>query len=254
MIQFKNLSCGYGLATIVKDVTLKIEQNKITTIIGKNGSGKSTLIKSIVGLRNVTGGKIFLNNKDTSLLKTKEVARQVSYLSQQHQTPSISVGKLVLHGRFSYICYPRSYSKEDIRRSEVAMEQAGVLEYRQKNVSSLSGGERQKVYLAMCLAGDADVFLFDEPTTYLDISYQLELLNTMKSLKQAGKTVVTVLHDLNSAMQISDTIVVMNGGKVVAKGTPNEIFQSKVINETFNINVKKLMDEDGKFHYFFEAN
>lgn len=249
MIKIEHLSAGYGKHMILKDLNLTIPEHSITVVIGPNGSGKSTLLKSFFKLADITNGDIYLN--DTSILKmnAKQLARKMCYLSQHHSHPSISVERMVLHGRFPHLSYPRSYTSADYAICEKSMTQAGILDLKHKNVSSLSGGEMQKVFLAMAYAGEADILLFDEPTTFLDVSCQMNLLHAMSGLKRDGKTIITVLHDLNYALKISEQLVVMNKGQIVAYGTPDELFKSHIIDEVFGITMHKIQDSYGNFHY-----
>lgn len=249
MIKIDHLSVGYGKQLILNDLNLIIPENSITAVIGPNGCGKSTLLKSFFHLADISTGDIYLNNTPISKMTTKELAQKMSYLSQHHSHPALCVERMVLHGRFAHLSSPRSYRKEDYMICEKSMEQAGILHLRNKNVSSLSGGEIQKVFLAMAYAGDAEILLFDEPTTYLDISCQLELLHAMFKLRSEGKTIVTVLHDLNYALKISDCLVVMNDGKIITSGTPDEIFQSNTLDEVFQISIHKVQDASGNVHY-----
>lgn len=249
MINLENLSAGYGKHIILDNLNLTIPDHSITTIIGPNGSGKSTLLKSFFHLADIMNGDISLDNTSILNIKPKQLAQKFCYLSQHHSHPSISVERMVLHGRFPHLDYPRSYSSEDYVICEKSMEQAGILHLKRKNMLSLSGGEIQKVFLAMAYAGQADILLFDEPTTYLDISCQIELLNAFSELRKNGKTIITVLHDLNYALKISDYLIVMNQGKVISFGTPDEIYKSHVIDKTFGISMLKIPDQFGNNHY-----
>lgn len=251
MLKLEKLTAGYDGCPVISDINASFEKGSITTIIGANGSGKSTLLKAAMGLCTLMDGEFFLDGKNQKTMDTKEFARKVSYLPQSHTASSISAGRMVLHGRFPYLSYPRHYSKKDYELCNLAMERLGILSLKEKRMEELSGGERQKVYLAMALAGETEVFLLDEPTTYLDIHYQLELLYLMQELRTQGKTVVMVLHDLNYAMQISDKIIVMQKGKVLAEGTPKQIASGGVIEKAFGVHSKRLYDEAGEVHYIF---
>lgn len=249
MIKIEHLTAGYGKHRILKDLTLTIPEHSITGIIGPNGSGKSTLLKSFFRLADITNGDISLNDISILKMNEKQLAKMMSYLSQHHAKPSISVERMVLHGRFPHLNYPRSYTSIDYAICEKAMAQAGILSLRNKNVSSLSGGEMQKVFLAMAYAKEAEIYLFDEPTTYLDVSCQINLLHAMTELKKEGKTIITVLHDLNYALNISEQLVVMDKGQIIAYGSPDEIYGSHIIDEVFGVSMQKLKDSYGNFHY-----
>ncbi|MFW5631955.1 MAG: ABC transporter ATP-binding protein [Acetivibrio ethanolgignens] len=252
MIEIINLSSGYTAEAVIKQANVQLPDNSITTVIGPNGSGKSTLLKSIAGLCHITKGSICVNGDDIKKISSKELAKTVRYLSQQHNTPSISVERMVLHGRFPYINFPRSYSPFDYECCASAMKQTGIYPLRHKNVSTLSGGEQQKVYLAMLLCGEAEYLLLDEPTTYLDIHCQLGLLQIIKALKEKGKTLFMVLHDFNFALQVSDFIIVLQRGKVVAQGTPKELLSSSIFEEIFQVRPVKLTDSSGRVYFTFE--
>ncbi len=252
MLKLENITAGYGKIPVIKDINIEFEKGRITTIIGPNGSGKSTLLKAIVDLCEVWQGAIYLKGKSRELIGQKEFAKQVSYLPQIHTGGAITVGRMVLHGRFPYLSYPRHYRREDYECCTRAMERTGILSLRDKKVEELSGGQRQKVYLAMALAGETELFLFDEPTTYLDINYQLELLQIMEQLKGQGKTIITVLHDLDFALRISDTIIVMKQGLIAKAGTPEEVLKSGIIDEIFKIKVKSFLDNEGMKHFYYE--
>lgn len=252
MLKLENITAGYGKIPVIKDINIEFEKGRITTIIGPNGSGKSTLLKTIVDLCEIQQGVICLEGKNRDIIGQKEFAKQVSYLPQIHTAGAITVGRMVLHGRFPYLSYPRHYRKEDYECCARAMERTGILSLQDKKVEELSGGQRQKVYLAMALAGETELFLFDEPTTYLDIRYQLELLQIIEQLKGQGKTIITVLHDLDFALGVSDVLIVMKKGAIVKAGTPQEVLKSGIIDETFEIKVKSYIDNEGMKHFYYE--
>ncbi len=252
MLKLERIAAGYGKMPVINDISIEFAQGRITTIVGPNGSGKSTLLKSIADLCDIKSGNIYLSGKTRQELGRKEYAKQITYLSQSRQAGAITVGRMVLHGRFPHLSYPRQYKKEDYEHCRRAMERVGILELQDKKVEELSGGQKQKVYLAMALAGDAGTLLLDEPATYLDIRYQLELLEMMKQLKQQGKTVIAVLHDLNYAMYVSDWMVVLNYGRIVMQGAPQQIRDSGIINHVFRIHAGSVEDDGGRKHFFFE--
>lgn len=254
MLKLEAITAGYHKEKIVQSINMEFHSGEITAIIGPNGSGKTTLIKSIVDLCDIYDGKVCLNGKSRGEIGAKEFAKKISYLPQRQSGGSITVSRLVLHGRFPYLTYPRQYKKEDYEHCHKAMEKMGILPIKDKKIESLSGGQRQKAYIAMALAGEMDVFLFDEPTTFLDIKYQLELLNIMEELKEQNKTVITILHDLNYAMQIADKVVVMNQGEAVFHGEPNELMKSNIIDKIFQVKSKRITDEEGKQFLIFAPN
>lgn len=252
MITIKELCGGYGDKEILHQVSLNLEPGKVTALIGPNGCGKSTLLKTLVGINSFTAGEILVNNRNIKEMKTAELAKSVAYLPQNKKTPDISVLRLVLHGRFAYLNYPRKYSAEDIRIAKAALRWAGLEDLAEENVGHLSGGMQQKVYIAMALAQNADMILLDEPAAFLDVAQQLKLLDMTKQLAGEGKGVVLVLHDLSQALRTADTVVLMQDGRVVSVGTPEEIYESGRLQEVFGVQIERVQTESG-WHYVCNA-
>ena len=242
MIAIKDLYSGYGDDDILKGVSLNILNNKLTVIAGPNGCGKSTLLKTISGIIKKTSGSIFIDDVDLSNISPLDRAKRIAYLSQNRSVPDIAVKNLVLHGRFPYLSYPRSYRAEDREPVDMALERMGIEGLRDKMVSELSGGERQKVYIAMALAQGSDYLLLDEPTTFLDISHQFQLLDLAKELCSENKSVVMVLHNLESALSIADSFILLDKGKLLFEGSVDDIYSSKLIDKVFNVEIKKESD------------
>ena len=247
MLELVNLTGGYNGDNKVKNINAKFKNNEITVIIGPNGCGKSTLLKLMVRLLKPVSGQIMLNGSDISPLPRKEFAQTVSFLPQARIVPHMSAGSLVLHGRYPYLTYTRRYSKKDYEAVEKALTITGTGKFRDIPMDSLSGGERQKVYIAMLIAQDTDVILLDEPTTYLDIHYQFELMDIICNLKQQGKTIITVLHDLSLALKYADRVVIINQGKIEGCGSPNDICQSGMIDEVFHVHMRQLSPPGGEY-------
>lgn len=252
MISITNLCTGYSFKEILHQINLTIPSGKITVILGPNGCGKSTLLKTLCGILPIQSGSISFDGQELSTFTPSMLARRVSYLAQSRQVPDITVLRMVLHGRFPYLSYPRRYRKEDYRIAEDAMNRMGITELKDTPLSNLSGGTRQKVYIAMALAQNTPVILFDEPTTYLDISHQLQMMDHARFLSTEGKTVIMVLHDLSMALQIADQLVVMNNGTVVGQGTSQEIFDSGCLNQVFDIKLIRIQTKNG-WHYYYET-
>ena len=208
MLEIKNLTAGYPGRPVLQDVRFAIPEGKVTVIAGPNGSGKSTLLKAIGGILPARR-ELYLQGQPLHSLSQQELARKIAFLPQNRPIPEITVERLVLHGRFPYLSYPRRYRKEDIAAAAAAMEQMGLSHLARTPLANLSGGQRQKVYIAMALAQDTPLILMDEPTTYLDIRHQLHLMQEVKELKAQGKTAIMVLHDLPHAFAAADKIVVM---------------------------------------------
>lgn len=247
MIEIKNLYAGYGKKEILKNINLSFEKGEIVSIIGPNGSGKSTLVQCCAGILKPSAGEIIIDGKSLSDYKEKSLARTVSYLPQINSVSAITVRSLVMHGRFPYLGYPRRYSREDIEIAEKAMAAAGISRIADKSLSELSGGQQQKAHIAMRLAQNTEYIFFDEPTTYLDIKYQLEFAELMKKLRDSGKAVIAVLHDINTAFACSDKTALLNGGELAFFGTPEKAAESGEIEKVFG--VKLLKSEYGQ--YFF---
>ena len=242
MIAIKDLYSGYGDDDILKGVSLNILKNKLTVIAGPNGCGKSTLLKTISGIIKKTSGSIFIDDIDLSNISPLDRAKRIAYLSQNRSVPDIAVKNLVLHGRFPYLSYPRRYRAEDREAVDMALERMGIESLRDKMVSELSGGERQKVYIAMALAQGSDYLLLDEPTTFLDISHQFQLLDLAKELCSENKSVVMVLHNLESALSIADSFILLDKGRLLFEGSVDDVYSSKLIDKVFNVEIKKESD------------
>lgn len=245
MIEIRNLSAGYDGRTVLDNVSVTIPDEKVTVILGANGSGKSTLLKCICQIVKPYAGEIMIDGDDVSALTHAERAKRVSYLAQSRDVPDIIVRNLVLHGRFPYLSYPRRYRPEDRRAVDKALERLNLTDFADKSVSELSGGERQKVYLAMSLAQGSHTLLFDEPTTYLDIAHQFSILDEAHKLCNEGKSVVMVLHDIPQALEAADHMMVLNEGRVMIEDTPEKVFASGVLDDVFGVRVEK-----GDGHYW----
>ena len=250
MLETVNLHAGYGKEEILHGASLECPSGKITTLIGANGCGKSTLLKTVLGMLPVTGGEIIADGVSTQTLSPSESAKRIAYVAQGKNIPDITVGRMVLHGRFPYLSYPRRYAKADFEAAQNAMEQMGISQLADKLMSELSGGMRQKVYIAMALCQQADIILMDEPTTYLDIGQQLKLADSVRQLAESGKTVLLVLHDILLALKISDRIAVMENGVISQTGTPEEILASDILSKIYGVGVKTLNTPDGTEYYY----
>ncbi len=244
MIKMENVSAGYRGEEVLHDINLEFESGKVTVIIGPNGCGKSTLLKTLVKLNEHSSGKIVIDEDDINKLDSASLAQRVAYLPQSKRTPDIGVLRMVLHGRFAYLKYPRRYRKEDYDMARKALQWVGIEELSEKNVNELSGGNQQKVYIAMALAQDTDTILLDEPTTYLDIAHQMKMMKLARELADNGKAVVMVLHDLTQAFQTADSIIVMEDGSVRACGKPEDVYASGIVEEVFGVEFKRVQIDD----------
>ena len=245
-------SIGSSPKPALNNISVDFPQGKLTVILGPNGSGKTTLLKTALGLLPKTSGQILINNIYIEDISLKDRAKHISYLSQTRNVPSITAEKMVLHGRFPYLSWPRHYSKKDWQIVENAMTKTGSLHLRHRLITELSGGERQNVYLAMALAQDTDIIFMDEPTTYLDPEHQLAVMNCARTLCQEGKTVIMVLHDLSLALRHSQNIVVMNNGTVEAQGTPEEIYNSGILEKVFHVKISRIKADGQHYVYWLE--
>ena len=251
MINLESVTAGYGGNPVLRGLTLRFEKGGITGILGPNGCGKSTLLKVVSGLLKPTSGQVCLGGKPLLSYSPKELAKEVAVLPQSREIPAIPVEALVSHGRFPYLGFPRKLAPTDHSTVESAMERAGVLEHRHKLLSALSGGERQKVYLAMVLAQDTPIVLMDEPTTYLDINHQFELLRLVRELADSGKTVLVVMHDLAQALETCDRILLLDHGEAIAYGPAGEVADSRAIDRVFGVVSQRVEDLKGRGHYLF---
>ena len=239
-MEVRDLSFAYGKNSVLRGVYVKIEEGKITTIMGANGCGKSTLFSLMTKNLYPKKGNIFLRGKNIQNLNLKEFARQVSIV-QQYNTASddITVERLVSFGRTPHRKMMQSRTEEDERLTEWAMEVTGILAYRDREVARLSGGQRQRVWIAMALAQNTKILFLDEPTTYLDIRYQIEILELVKKLnREYGITIVMVLHDINQAIAFSDRVVGLKDGHVTVDGVPEEVINPDSIQELYGIRLE----------------
>ncbi|MGC4191691.1 MAG: ABC transporter ATP-binding protein [Thermomicrobiales bacterium] len=233
----KDLSLGYGDAVIVKNLSLEIEDGKITTIIGPNGCGKSTLLRGLARLLDPVSGQVHLDGQLIHTYPTREVAKRLGLQSQQAIVPQgIMVEDLVRRGRYPHQSFFQPPSAEDEAAVDRALYLTNMQELRKRAVDQLSGGQRQRAWIAMAVAQDTPILLLDEPTTFLDVAHQLEVLDLVEHLNRVeGKTIVMVLHDINEAARISDRIVAMRAGVIVKEGTPDEVFQPDALHALYGV-------------------
>lgn len=245
-ITFNDISVGYGKNNIINSLTDNIAIGKITTIIGPNGSGKSTLLKSFANLLKLRSGSIKLIDKEMSELNQKEIAKRIAVLLQQNNCPhDITVEKLISIGRMPHKRWYELSNCGDKKIVEKALRDVGIEYMKDKIICHLSGGERQRVWLAMALAQETDILLLDEPTTYLDIAHQIDMLELIKRINlNTGITIIMVLHDLNQAFKYSDELIILKDGKIMDKGKPKKLASVKMLKEIYNVDAD-IMDIDG---------
>ncbi|MGM9594536.1 MAG: ABC transporter ATP-binding protein [Candidatus Onthomonas sp.] len=249
MIQIRQLSAGYSGVPVVQEVSLDFLPGQVLVLLGPNGCGKSTLLKASLGLLPPMGGQVLYDGVEITQLSRKEIARKAAFLTQSRNTPSIQALRMVLHGRFPYLSYPRRYGKQDYAIARSALEATGSLCHENTNVSALSGGQRQGVYLAMALAQDTETIFMDEPTTYLDIGRQLQTMETARSLALQGKAVVLVLHDLALALRGADRVAVLADGRLCCCDTPEAVYQNGILNQVFGVSVHRMDTPHGPQYY-----
>ena len=249
MIELQNLSAGYGSHPVLERVSLTFPDGQITAVIGPNGCGKSTLLRTVMGLHPAAEGQVLAEGVPVSALSPRQLARRIAYLPQNRGVPNITARRMVLHGRFPYLSYPRRYRAEDYRMADKALQWVGAEGLAERPVQQLSGGQRQKVYLAMALAQNTQTILMDEPTTWLDVSAQMEVMALARRLAGEGKTVVMVLHDLCLALRWSHQAAVLERGKLRFFGTPEAVFSSGVLEEVFGVRLGRLQTENGWQYY-----
>ncbi len=241
MLEIKSLCAGYRKKQVLDSVSLTLEKGRLISIVGPNGSGKSTLLKAVAGINRVFSGEITVDGFSLSSLDTRERARRISYLSQGMTLPDMTVEDVVLQGRFPHLSYPCVYTDRDKELSVEAMKRVGILSLAQSRLSSLSGGMRQSVFIAMALAQNTDYILLDEPLTYLDVSHQAELMRLLRELSEEGKCVVTVTHDLPLAFNFSDCVAVISNGSVLSYGEPRAVYGEGCVNTLFGV---ELLDTE----------
>lgn len=250
MIELKNVSAGYSGKNVIHQISMSFPPGKVTVLLGPNGCGKSTVLKASLGLLPISSGKIYYEETEIHQMKRKEIARKAAFLTQSRNQASIQSLRMVLHGRFPYLSYPRKYGKQDYEIARKAMDRTGCGECENKNINELSGGQRQSVYFAMTLAQETETVFMDEPTTYLDICHQLQFMDVARSLAKQEKAVVLVLHDLSMALQVADQIGLMEEGRLLQVGTPEEIFQSGQLDRVFGIEVYRVNTTHGVRYYY----
>lgn len=250
-MEVRDVNFSYnGTDAILKNVSFTIQKNKINTIVGPNGSGKSTLLEILARLLSPNSGDVLLEGKSIFEWKAKEFAQNVAIVHQSNVLPNeLMVKELLYFGRLPYKNWRMTRTKEDDLAVERALMQTELTEKAEKFVDSLSGGERQRVFIATALVQDTPILLLDEPTTFLDMYFQLEILELVKRLNQEESlTIVMILQDLNQALMYSDHLIVMKNGEVVAKGEPEELLTTDLIAETYGVVADVLNDaNNGKY-------
>ena len=251
-LEARELKIGYGEKVAIKNASLKIDYGEIVSIIGPNGSGKSTLIKALSGYLKPKKGEVLLDGCNIKGIGGRDLAKKIAVLPQFKSSPDdISVETLVSYGRHPHLGFGKRLMKEDLDIMEWALEKTGLIDFKDRNILTLSGGEAQRAWIAMALTQKASILMLDEPNTYLDISYQMEVLELVKDLNQSlDLTFVMVLHDLNQAARYSDKIYVLMDGMICKYGKPKNVIQSDLLRDVFRIEADVFEDSVNSCPYF----
>lgn len=250
MIKFKNTSIGYDQKNIIEDLNLTIKENCITTIIGPNGCGKSTLLKAISKSLKPSSGNIYFHDTELKDYKTKDLAKDLAILPQNPSVPNdFTVYDLVSYGRYPHMTFLGQLKKTDREVINWALDKTDINHLKHRKVSTLSGGERQRAWIAMAVAQEPTLLLLDEPTTFLDIAHQFEVLKLVNDLhKNTNMSIVMVLHDINQAARYSDEIIVMKNGNVITQGKPEDSITEETLAKVFGLR-GNFTESDGYRHF-----
>ena len=246
-LEVKNLVFAYDSKPVLKDISLSVEKGDFIGLIGPNGSGKSTLLKLIGGVIKLSDDSVSVNGHLISAIKKKELARQITWISQEHPMVfPFTIKEIVLMGRHPYLPPLSLEGKEDYRIARNAMETTQTLQFSSRYFNEISGGEKQRVMLASAIAQEPEIMLLDEPTSALDLKYQIQILNILKGLnKEKNTTLILAMHDLNLAARYCKRLILLNDGTIVSDGTPEEVLKREVIEEVYGVGVK-LHTMDGE--------
>lgn len=241
----RDVTLAYDQLVVARDLSVAIPRASFTVIIGPNGCGKSTLLRALARTLKPRAGEVLLEGQPVERMRGKDVARRLALLPQSPVAPeAITVGDLVARGRYPHQGILRQWSPADARAVAAALDATEVADLRDRYVSDLSGGQRQRVWLAMALAQETDLLLLDEPTTYLDIAHQVEVMDLCARLHEEGRTLVAVLHDLNQAARYATHLVAMRDGRVVAEGSPAEVVTAERVRDVFGLACRVVPDPE----------
>lgn len=244
LIHIENLSLSYDSDTmIVQHLNLRVHAGTITALVGPNGCGKSTLLRGLSRLLKPKHGAVYLDGHNIHTLKARDLARQLGILPQSPTAPEgLTVHELVAQGRYPHQTWFQQWSHDDERIVQEALTTTNLTMFADRPVDTLSGGQRQRAWIAMTLAQQTDVLLLDEPTTYLDLAYQMDVLDLLDDLNARGHTIIIVLHDLNQAARYADRIVALRSGQIVAQGTPEQVMTPENILQVFGLKAEVVSD------------
>jgi iron complex transport system ATP-binding protein len=238
------LTLSYGDSIIIEDLDLKIPKGEITVFIGGNGCGKSTLLRSLARLLKPQQGSVLLEGDAIAKLPTREVAKKLAILPQGPVAPEgLTVLQLVKQGRYPYQNWFKQWTEEDEKMVNSALNATGMAEFAERHVDSLSGGQRQRAWIAMTLAQETDIILLDEPTTYLDMTHQIEILDLLFELNETEqRTIIMVLHDLNLACRYAHHIIAIKDRRIYAEGKPEHVINCNLVRDVFEMNCEVTVD------------
>lgn len=236
-LEAKALAVGYGERLVIPGLSLQITMGQITALVGPNGSGKSTLLKTLARITQPKGGMVYLDGRAIARMSSREVALQLAILPQGPGAPDeLTVAELVEQGRYPHVGALRMLRQQDHSAIHEALAQTNMEQFRHRRLDSLSGGERQRAWIALALAQATPILLLDEPTTFLDVGHQIEVLDLVQTLNHShGKTIVLVVHDLNHAARYADRIVVLQDGHIVADGAPRAVLTPSLLADVFHV-------------------
>ncbi|MFV0466599.1 MAG: ABC transporter ATP-binding protein [Lachnospiraceae bacterium] len=248
-IRVEQLKVAYDDLTVIEDMNLKIPKGLVSVMIGANGCGKSTLLKTIARVIKPVRGEIYINGNNITNTKEKDIAKTVAFLPQGPVSPGgISIRELIAFGRYPHQSLVGGMSHHDQEVIDWALEETALTDLANRSIDNLSGGQRQRAWIAMTLAQETEIILLDEPTTYLDMSHQLEVLEVLQNLnKKQNKTIVIVLHELNNACQFGDHLIGMKKGKIICEGNPKEVITEETLQEIYGIQAVLQMSRDGSY-------
>lgn len=242
-LEARDLSMGYGSLSIIDNLQLNVPSGKVTAIVGPNGCGKSTLLAGLARLHKLTTGCVLLNGKAIASMPSKEVARQLALLPQDASAPDgLTVNELVRFGRQPHQGLLSQWSEKDQAVVEAALAAADLMAFAERPLEAMSGGQRQRAWIAMAIAQDTPLLMLDEPTSALDLGHQIEVFELIRQLSLAGKTIVMVVHDLSSACRYADHLVAMNKGQIIAEGPPSEIVTPELVERLYGVQCTLLKD------------
>lgn len=239
----QELSLAYDRDLIIEELDLTVDTEKITALVGPNGCGKSTLLRGLSRLLKPRSGAVFLDGRSIHQMPSKELAQQLGILPQNPSAPDgLTVYELVAQGRYPHQSFLQQWSEADEAATQAALRTTNLVDLAQRPLDTLSGGQRQRAWIAMALAQETDILLLDEPTTFLDLAYQMEVLDLLHELNEQGRTIVMVLHDLNQACRYAHHLVAMREGQVVAQGAPEEVMTEALVQRVFALNARIVPD------------